>query len=115
MAAEKKWPKVYGRRIGGVPDGEPDGFNLSVGRKPAIGGREERVEYVPAIDAEIHLCDGCEQKKPGCVSVGEEVLCADCLLARSADFGDEVKSLISSWREEAADPAVEPGRANALT
>lgn len=59
------------------------------------------------------LCDGCETEKDGCVAVGEEVLCAECILARSTDFGDEVKSLISSWREGAA-RATEPGEAAAL-
>ena len=63
----------------------------------------------------LQSCDGCERYMADCASVGEEVLCADCLLARATEFGDEVKSLISSWREEAAGPAVEPGRSNALS
>ena len=75
--------------------------------------RWKKVEVVPVERAAIQPCDGCEEEKPGCVSVGEEVLCADCLLARANDFGDEVKSLISSWRE-GAQRATEPGEAVAL-
>jgi hypothetical protein len=73
----------------------------------------KRVEVVLAETAAIQPCDGCEEQKPGCVSVGEEVLCAGCLLARATAFGDEVKSLISSWRE-GAERATEPGEAAAL-
>ncbi len=84
---------------------------ISMGVK--LPEEEEKVERF--VVASPLLCDGCEEQRTGCVSVGEEVLCADCLLARATEFGDEVKSLISSWREEAADPAVEPGRSNALS
>lgn len=82
---------------------------VSLGVKlPEEGEEVERLEVVA-----LSPCDGCEEAKSGCVSVGEEVLCADCILARSTDFGDEVKSLISSWRE-GAKRAQEPGEAAAL-
>lgn len=43
--------------------------------------------------AVVQLCDGCEKNKAGCVSVGEEVLCAECLLLRASDVESVLKLL----------------------
>lgn len=54
----------------------------------------------------VQLCDGCEKNKAGCVSVGEEVLCGDCLLARAAEAAPAIQRL---W-EAATDLWHDPDR-----
>lgn len=55
--------------------------------------------------AEPQICDGCERSRPGCVSVGEEVLCAECILARASSAQEAVLALWEAatyhWGEEA--------------
>lgn len=63
--------------------------------------------------AVVQLCDGCEKNKAGCVSVGEEVLCADCCVARGGEFERQVKELIKSWRDLSLKSAEKP-RSDAL-
>lgn len=44
----------------------------------------------------IQLCDGCETNRAGCVSVGEEVLCAQCLVARASEVEDVLRLLAAT-------------------
>lgn len=37
----------------------------------------------------IELCDGCEEQRGGCATVGEEVLCAECILLRVQEHEKE--------------------------
>lgn len=50
--------------------------------------------------ADPQICDGCERSRPGCVSVGEEVLCAECILARASSAQEAVLSHLNKAESE---------------
>lgn len=69
--------------------------------------------FLNRVAEETPLCDGCERHKAGAVSVGEEVLCAECILARAKEFEKQLKELVQDWRNLSLKSAEKP-RSEAL-
>lgn len=100
-------PKVIGVEEGRIAEEHVPGFIYTI--TPAAGGRPWiNIAEDDLMDprAQLHLCDGCEQKKPGTVAVGEEVLCAACILLRA---GEAQKAITKLW-EAATEHWHEEGR-----
>jgi hypothetical protein len=51
----------------------------------AVGPRPSRTEAVVVTEIQQQECDGCERRLP-VVSIGEEVLCGECICERGRDF-----------------------------
>lgn len=50
---------------------------------------------------DVQECDGCEENKASCVSVGEEVLCADCIILRTKDLEETLLAASVWWIKNA--------------
>lgn len=65
---------------------------------PGVGGSIHKLsadlrQRLAAISAQVPLCDGCERSRPGAIAVGEEVLCADCILARATEREKDLETI----------------------